>query len=184
VVYEMRYLLLFLLLLPFTSEADCGHGNNPCVEPIPGPQGPQGEQGIQGEQGPKGDKGDTGMKGMTGSVGADGRSVAGPKGDPGVAGVDGIDGKDYLNSDTLSDDEISELFAGATAMAGLDFDSTTTKTQVGLAVGYYDGEDSLAIGIARVWDSERMGDVLFSIKTTVDELNGHRPIVGAAIWKF
>ena len=167
-VYKVRYLLLLLLLLTFTSEADCGHGNNPCEVP-----GPPGIDGQDGEQGPKGDKGDTGMKGMTGAAGIDG-----------VDGIAGVDGKDYMDADTLSDDEISELFAGATAMAGLDFDSTTTKTQVGLAVGYYDGEDSLAIGIGKVWDSERVGDVLFSLKTTVDELNGHRPIVGAAIWKF
>lgn len=167
-VYKVRYLLFLLVLLHFSVDADCGHGNNPCEVP-----GPPGADGQDGEQGPQGDKGDTGMKGMTGAAGA-----------VGAAGVAGVDGKDYMNSDTLSDDEISELFAGATAMAGLDFDSTTTKTQVGLAVGYYDGEDSLAIGIGKVWDSEKMGDVLFSLKTTVDELNGHRPVVGAAIWKF
>ena len=159
-VYKVRYLLLLLLMLPFTSGADCGHGNNPCE--VPGPPGPQGEPG----ESIKGDKGDTGAPGVDG------------------IGVAGADGKDYMDSNTLSDDDISELFAGATAMAGLDFDSTTTKTQVGLAVGFYDGEDSLAIGVGKVWDSERMGDVLFSLKTTVDELNGHRPVVGAAIWKF
>ena len=129
-----------------------------------GPQGEQGEPGPQGEQGIQGEQG-----------------VAGVDGIDGAAGIDGVD---YMNSNDLSDDDVSELFAGATAMAGLDFDSTTYKTQVGIAAGFYDGENSLAIGIGKVWDSDRVGDVLFSLKTTVDELNGHRPVVGAAIWKF
>jgi len=129
-----------------------------------GPQGEQGEPGPQGEQGIQGEQG-----------------VAGVDGIDGAAGIDGVD---YMNSNDLSDDDVSELFAGATAMAGLDFDSTTYKTQIGIAAGFYDGENSLAIGIGKVWDSDRVGDVLFSLKTTVDELNGHRPVVGAAIWKF
>jgi len=129
-----------------------------------GPQGEQGEPGPQGEQGIQGEQG-----------------VAGVDGIDGAAGIDGVD---YMNSNSLSDDDVSELFAGATAMAGLDFDSTTYKTQIGIAAGFYDGENSLAIGIGKVWDSDRVGDVLFSLKTTVDELNGHRPVVGAAIWKF
>jgi len=133
-------------------------------------QGPQGEQGEQGEPGPQGEQGIQGEQGVAGVDGIDGAA--------------GIDGVDYMNSNSLSDDDVSELFAGATAMAGLDFDSTTYKTQIGIAAGFYDGENSLAIGIGKVWDSDRVGDVLFSLKTTVDELNGHRPVVGAAIWKF
>ena len=132
-----------------------------------GQQGPQGEQGEQGPQGEQGIQGEQGVAGVDG-----------------IDGAAGIDGVDYMNSNELSDDDVSELFAGATAMAGLDFDSTTYKTQVGVAAGFYDGENSLAIGIGKVWDSDRVGDVLFSLKTTVDELNGHRPVVGAAIWKF
>jgi hypothetical protein len=177
----MKYLLLLVLLFPLGAGAtnwDWGQGEQ-------GPQGEQGEQGEQGPAGPKGMKGNQGDSGNPGTAGMDGiAGAAGTNGLDGSAGIQGSPGKDYLDSNSMSDDDISELFAGATAMAGLDFDSTTTKTQVGIAVGFYDGEDSMAIGIGKVWDSDQMGDILFSVKTTVDELNGHRPVVGAAIWKF
>lgn len=109
----------------------------------------------------------------------------GPPGPQGIAGLDGSDGKDYLDGTNWSDDEITEMFAAATAMSGLDFDSTTNKTQFGIAIGGYDGEENLAIGIAQVWDSDTVGDTLFSLKTTVKE-SGHndkRPWVASAVWK-
>lgn len=166
---------LFLVFVGFSGDvqADCGHGNNPCEVPIPGPQG---------EQGPKGDKGDPGEPGIQGSAGT-----------AGIAGLNGVDGlsltehKNYLDDQGYwTDQEISELFAASTAMSGLDFDSTTTKMQIGIAIGGYDGEENMAVGIGKVWDSDKMGDILFSFKTTVQEsgANNARPWVGSAVWKF
>ncbi|MHA1806205.1 MAG: collagen-like triple helix repeat-containing protein [Candidatus Thorarchaeota archaeon] len=174
----MKYFLV-LLLMVFVNPvfADCGHGNNPCE--VPGPKGD------------KGDTGDTGPQGIQGVAGQDGQD-----GVAGVAGVNGLDGaaglnlteqKNYLDSQGYwTDSEISETFAAATAMSGLDFDSTTTKLQLGIAVGGYDGEENMAIGIGKVWDSNDMGDILFSFKTTVQESgrNDARPWVGSAVWKF
>ena len=141
----MKYLLLLVLILPFSVGADCGHGNHSCE----GSQGPPGPAGPQGEQGPKGDKGDpgessVGVNGTNGSNGIDG--INGTNGIDGSAGLNGKDGKDLYDSNTWSDDDISEMFAASAAMAGLDFDSTTTKTQLGVAVGFYDGEDSMKFG--------------------------------------
>ena len=84
-----------------------------------------------------------------------------------------------------TDKEITEVFAASTAMSGLDFDSTTNKLQLGLAIGGYGSEENLAVGIGKVWDSDRIGDVLFSFKTTVDTSgrNNERPWVGSAGWK-
>lgn len=168
-IYEMRYLILLWLLLPLTSTADCGHGKHHCG----GEQGPPGIQGEQGEQGPKGDSGDSGLAGTNGLDGA--------------AGVSLTEHRDYLDERGYwTDDEVSEIFAAATAMSGLDFDSTTTKTQIGIAIGGYAGEENMAIGVGKVWDSQRMGDVLFSFKTTIDESgrDDARPWVGSAVWKF
>jgi hypothetical protein len=166
----MKYLIfLFLLVAVNPVFADGGHCKFLC----------QGEQGEQGEQGPKGDKGDTGM------AGADG--VDGAAGVAGAAGLNLTETKNYLDDEGYwTNDEISEVFAASTAMSGLDFDSTTTKLQIGLAIGGYDGEENMAIGVGKVWDSDRMGDVLFSFKTTVQEAGqgNARPWVGSAVWKF
>jgi Collagen triple helix repeat (20 copies) len=177
---EVKYLLLLMLLLPFTSEADPGHckKHDPC-------QGEQGPPGPQGEQGPKGDKGDKGDTGGAGLAGVDG--LNGTDGLDGAAGVSLTEHRDYLDDQGYwTDDEIAEVFAAATAMSGLDFDSTTTKTQIGIAIGGYDGEENMAIGVGKVWDSQRMGDVLFSFKTTIEESGrgNARPWVGSAVWKF
>jgi len=128
-----------------------------------------------GEQGPRGPRGYTGK--------------AGPQGEAGLAGADGRDGKDALNdSDYWTDDELDEMFAATTAMAGIDFDSTTSKLQLGAALGGYGSESQGAVGIAKVWDNNTMGDVLFSLKTTLKEVgrdgDEKRPWVAAATWKI
>ena len=174
-VYEVKYLLLLLMLLPFTSEADGGH----CKYLCQGEQGEQGQPGPPGEQGPKGDMGGIGLTGAAGANGVDGLN--------GSAGVSLTEHRNYLDDQGYwTDDEISEMFAAATAMSGLDFDSTTTKTQIGIAIGGYDGEENMAIGVGKVWDSQRMGDILFSFKTTIEESGrgNARPWVGSAVWKF
>jgi hypothetical protein len=107
----------------------------------------------------------------------------------GLAGADGRDGKDALNDeDYWTDDELDQMFAASTAIAGIDFDSTTSKLQLGAALGGYGSEHQGAIGIAKVWDNDTMGDVLLSFKTTLQEVgrndNEKRPWVAAATWKI
>lgn len=168
----MKYfMLLVLLAIANPVFADCGHGNNPCE--VPGPKGDKGD---------KGDTGDTGLAGAAGLAGTNGVN-----GLDGAAGVGLTEHRNYLDSQGYwTDEEISEVFAASFAMSGLDFDSTTTKLQLGIAVGGYDGEENMAIGIAKVWDSQNVGDVLFSFKTTVQEsgASNARPWVGSAVWKF
>ena len=133
-----------------------------------------------GEKGDKGDRGPRGYKGATGEAGVDGVD--------GLAGADGRDGKDALNDeDYWTDDELDEMFAASTAMAGIDFDNTTDKLQLGVALGGYGSEQQGAIGIGKVWNNDNVGDVLFSFKTTLKEVgrdsDEKRPWVAAATWK-
>ena len=133
-----------------------------------------------GEKGDKGDRGPRGYKGATGEAGVDGVD--------GLAGADGRDGKDALNDeDYWTDDELDEMFAASTAMAGIDFDNTTDKLQLGVALGGYGSEQQGAIGIGKVWNNDNVGDVLFSFKTTLNEVgrdsDEKRPWVAAATWK-
>lgn len=87
----------------------------------------------------------------------------------------------------MSDEDIREVFAAGAAIAGLDFDSTTNKTQFGVSIAGFGDANNVGIGIGQVWDSDDMGDVLFSFKTVVDEVeldgDSHRPWVGSAVWK-
>jgi len=106
----------------------------------------------------------------------------------GLAGADGRDGKDALNDeDYWTDDELDEMFAATTAMAGLDFTNTTNKLQLGAALGGYGSESQGAVGIAKVLDNDSFGDILLSFKTTLKEVgrdgNEKRPWVAAATWK-
>ena len=138
---------------------------------------------IVGEKGEKGDRGARGPRGYKGATGE-----TGPQGEAGLAGADGRDGKDALNDeDYWTDDELDEMFAASTAMAGIDFDSTTDKLQLGVALGGYGSEQQGAIGIGKVWNNDNVGDVLFSFKTTLKEVgrdsDEKRPWVAAATWK-
>ena len=133
-----------------------------------------------------GEKGDRGPRGPRGYTGATGET--GPQGETGLAGADGRDGKDALNDDDYwTDDELDEMFAASTAMAGIDFDNTTDKLQLGVALGGYGSEQQGAIGIGKVWNNDNVGDVLFSFKTTLNEVgrdsDEKRPWVAAATWK-
>ena len=104
----------------------------------------------------------------------------GPQGEP------GLDGKDYL-SEGISDEDVREVFAGAMAIAGIDFTNTTDKTQFGLSAAGFGSANNIGIGIGQVWDSDDIGDILFSFKTLVDEVEldgqSERPWVASAVWK-
>lgn len=110
----------------------------------------------------------------------------GPQGEPGIAGADGLDGKNYLGDD-ISDDDIQEVFAGATAMAGIDFDSTTKKLQLGISLSGFGSANNVGIGVGQVLEFGQKQDLLFSFKTLVDEVeidgDSERPWVAAAVWK-
>jgi len=101
--------------------------------------------------------------------------IQGEQGEQGVAGTNG----------GWTDSEITEMFAASSALSGLDFDSTTNKLQLGLALGGYGSQSDLAFGIAKSWDSDKTGDVLFSFKTTLQESgkDGERPWTVSAVWK-
>ena len=110
-------------------------------------------------------------------------------GPPGPQGPPGMDGKDYLHDDSAwSDHDLDNMFAASTAMAGIDFDSTTSKLQLGTAFGGYGGEIQGAIGIGKVLDNKKFGDILVSFKTTFDEVgrsgDEKRPWVASATWKI
>lgn len=133
---------------------------------------------VDGEKGDKGDRGPRGPRGYKGETGS--------QGETGLAGADGRDGKDALNDDDYwTDDELDEMFAASIAMAGIDFDSTTSKLQLGAALGGYGSEHQGAVGIGKVWDNDTFGDILMSFKTTINETghNSHRPWVASATWK-
>jgi len=104
--------------------------------------------------------------------------IQGEQGEQGEQGIAGIDSG-------WTDSEITEMFAASSAMSGLDFDSTTNKLQLGLALGGYGSQTDLAVGVAKNWDSDKTGDVLFSFKTTLQESgdDGKRPWVVGAVWK-
>ena len=130
------------------------------------------------EQGPPGADGSDGQDGADGVDGIDGEA--------GLNGVDGKDGKNaFDDSDYWSDDDLDEMFAASTAMAGIDFDSTTSKLQLGVAVGGYGGEQQGAVGIGKVLNNDKFGDVLVSFKTTIEETgrDDERPWVASATWK-
>jgi len=127
--------------------------------------------------------------GEDGADGADGTNgTNGVDGEDGLAGINGTDGKDYLHDDdSWSNDDLDQMFAASTAMAGIDFDSTTSKLQLGVALGGFNGENQGAVGIGKVWNNDTVGDVLFSFKTTIDEVGRSsdeaRPWVASAVWK-
>lgn len=130
------------------------------------------------------DGGTAGTDGINGIDGQDGQD--GQDGIPGIQGIAGLDGTNWLDENHYwSDDELDEAFAAATAMAGIDFDNTTEKLQLGLAIGSYGGEEQVAIGVGKVFNSDQMGDILFSFKTTIQEYgrDDNRPWVGSAVWK-
>jgi len=119
-----------------------------------------------------------------GPPGADG--IDGVDGIDGEAGLNGVDGKDFLHDDDAwSDDDLDQMFAASTAMAGIDFDSTTSKLQLGVAIGGYGGEQQGAVGIGKVLNNDKFGDVLVSFKTTIEETgrDDDRPWVASATWK-
>ncbi len=141
--------------------------------------------GDEGEQGPPGPQGPPGIDGVDGVDGVDG--INGINGLAGANGLNLTETRNYLDEQGYwTDSETSEMFAASSAMSGLDFDSTTNKLQLGLALGGYGSDTDMAVGIAKNWDSDKTGDVLFSFKTTVRE-SGHddkRPWAAAAVWKL
>lgn len=104
----------------------------------------------------------------------------GPQGEP------GLDGTNYLGDD-ISSSDIREVFAGATAMSGIDFDSTTKKLQLGISLSGFGSANNVGVGIGQVIEFGDSQDLLFSFKTLVDEVEidnkSRRPWVASAIWK-
>jgi hypothetical protein len=117
----MKYLFLLFIFFAPVSWADCGHGNNPCEIPIPGPQGEQGEQGPQGEQGTQG-----------------------------VAGTAGLDGTNGSSLNLASESYVDGTTAGLMAVQQIDFSSSTRQWQVGVGVGGYSGEQAIAVGVGKL----------------------------------
>ena len=133
-----------------------------------------------------GEKGDRGPRGPRGYTGATGET--GPQGEAGLAGADGRDGKDALNDDDYwTDDDLGEMFAASMAISGIDFTNTTEALQIGVGVGGWGDDVEAAIGVGYLADIDATGDILFSFKTTVEEVgpsgDEHRAWVGAAVWK-
>jgi len=119
-------------------------------------------------------------------------SEQGPPGADGIDGIDGeaglngTDGKDYLHDDNAwSDDDLDQMFAASTAMAGIDFYPGTDKLQLGVAIGSYGGEQQGAVGIGKMLNNDSFGDILVSFKTTIDEVgrDNDRAWVASATWK-
>jgi hypothetical protein len=115
------------------------------------------------------------------------------QGEPGVDGVDGVDGQDGIDGIDgidgfngmdigLSESDFAQGLSLAFAMSGMDFTSTTTKLQVGFSGAWYDGENSVALGVAQVIDSDTFGDVLLSLK--MGTANSHTAGVVSAVWKI
>ncbi len=107
----------------------------------------------------------------------------GTAGTNGIDGVDGINGLDGVDGSSfgVSDSDFAKGLSLSFAMAGMDFTNTTTKLQLGISGSWYDGENSLAFGVAQTVDSTTFGDVMFSFK--VGSANDHRAGVLSAIWK-
>lgn len=106
----------------------------------------------------------------------------------GEDGADGLDGVDYLNENFLDQNDFDEMFAAGFALSGIDFTNTTNALQLGVGVGGFGNEIQTAVGVALLVDSDKMGDVLFSFKTLVEEVglddgNEHRPWSASAVWK-
>jgi hypothetical protein len=156
----MKYMLLLVLLLPFTSEADCGHGNNPCEVP-----GPQGEQGPKGD---KGDKGDPGNSGVAGVAGANGQN-----------GLDGDSIETNLLSGYADEDYVDGVTAGFMAVSQIDFSSSTSAWQVGVGVGYYESENAIAIGVGKLLPDH---DIL--LKGTITNINSENAYGAGLMWKL
>jgi autotransporter adhesin len=116
----VKYLLLFILLLPFTSEADNKHH--------------QGEQGPQGEQGEQGPQGDTGSAGVAGTAGVDSFKID----------------TNSLLSGYADEDYVDGVTAGFMAVSQIDFSSSTSAWQVGVGVGYYESENAIAFGVGKL----------------------------------
>ena len=91
------------------------------------------------------------------------------QGEPGIDGVDGLDGVDGYNGMDIgiSSSDFAEGLSLSFAMAGMDFTSTTTKLQLGVSGGWYDGENAAAFGVAQVVDSANFGDVMLALKVGV-----------------
>jgi autotransporter adhesin len=87
----------------------------------------------------------------------------------------------------LSSGDFDQMFAAGFAMSGIDFTNTTNALQLGIGVGGWGGEVQTAIGAGLLLDSDSVGDILVSFKTTVEEVevgdDKHRPWVAAAVWK-
>jgi YadA-like membrane anchor domain/Collagen triple helix repeat (20 copies) len=128
----MKYLLLALVLFAPITWADCGHGNNPCEIPVPGPQGEQGPQGDPGPAGPQGPQGEQGIQGEAGAAGLDGNDSS--------VDTASFTTEDYSNS----------IMAGTMAMSQLDFSSSTQQWQLGVGVGGYVGEQAIAVGVGKL----------------------------------
>jgi len=154
-------LLIFLSFYILPAAANGGH------EGPPGPPGPAGPEGPVGPTGPEG-----------------------PPGNNGITTVEHFNLTEIENYNKTkgywTNSEISEMYAATSALSGLDFDSTTNKLQLGISAGGYGSQTDLAVGIAKSWDSDKTGDVLFSFKTNLQE-SGHddkRPWTASAVWKL
>ena len=156
--------LIFLSFYILPAAASGGHDDEDGEQGPPGPTGPEGPVGPPGPEGPPGNDGITTIENFNLT-----------------------ETKNYLETKGYwTDSEVSEMFAASSALAGLDFDSTTNKLQLGLSVGGYGSQTDMAVGIAKSWDSDKTGDVLFSFKANVQEV-GHdnkRPWTASAVWKL
>ena len=164
----MKILFTILILVTIWTH---GHASGD-HEGSPGPPGPQGEPGIDGIDGIDGVDGINGIDGLAGIAGTNGLNLT--------------EVNNYLDEQGYwTNSEISEMFAASSAMSGLDFDSTTNKLQLGLSIGGYGSDTDMAVGIAKSWDSDKTGDVLFSFKTNVLQSgkDSERPWTASAVWK-
>lgn len=118
------YFLVFAAICIFAvheARADCGHGNNPCEVPVPGPQGPPGPAGPAG------------IAGVAGTSNVD---------------IDSFE-SNYL-SGYADEDYVNSVTAGFMAVSQIDFSSSTSKWQIGVGAGYYESENAVALGVGKL----------------------------------
>jgi len=90
--------------------------------------------------------------------------------------------EEYYVSKGVTENYLMDAFAASSAMAGLDFTNTTTKLQIGAAIGGFGDVKKLGVGVGKVLDSDVVGDLMWSFKVT-ERVNGHTPWVTGIIWK-
>lgn len=118
-----------------------------CEQGKTGVQGEQGEQGKTGARGVDGVNGYNGIDGIDGINGTDGRDGAngkdgtnGATGAAGADGRDGVDGRSFVGNPSDIYDMVSEIDAGAAAMAVIDFNPDHLGWSAGLGFGASDND--------------------------------------------